>query len=85
MLKLCANLSMLYTETEFLNRFQQAASDGFKGVEYLFPYALPAAEIQQRLQDHQLQQVLFNLHRTHFCAIFIYDFYEHLVQMPLPI
>jgi len=61
MLKLCANLSMLYTETEFLNRFQQAASDGFKGVEYLFPYALPAAEIQQRLQDHQLQQVLFNL------------------------
>ena len=61
MLKLCANLSMLYNEAPFLERFQQAASDGFKGVEYLFPYAFPATEIQQRLQDHQLQQVLFNL------------------------
>ncbi|MBC8210370.1 MAG: hydroxypyruvate isomerase [Gammaproteobacteria bacterium] len=61
MLKLCANLSMLYTEVPFLERFKQAAADGFRGVEYLFPYAYPASEILQRLQDQQLQQVLFNL------------------------
>ena len=36
-----ANLSMLYTELPFLDRFKAAAADGFTGVEYLFPYAFP--------------------------------------------
>ena len=55
-----ANLSMLYPELEFLDRFAAAAKDGFKAVEYLFPYACKSAEIAARLKAHGLQQVLFN-------------------------
>jgi hydroxypyruvate isomerase len=55
-----ANLSMLYPELEFLDRFKAAARDGFKAVEYLFPYAFEAREIAARLKAHGLQQVLFN-------------------------
>ncbi|NMM78862.1 2-oxo-tetronate isomerase [Acidovorax sp. SRB_24] len=55
-----ANLSMLYPELNFLDRFEAAAKDGFRGVEYLFPYAHPAAEIAARLQDLGIEQVLFN-------------------------
>lgn len=55
-----ANLSMLYPEHAFLDRFAAAAADGFTGVEYLFPYDHPAQEIAARLQAHGLQQVLFN-------------------------
>jgi 2-dehydrotetronate isomerase len=55
-----ANLSMLYPEHEFLDRFDAAARDGFKAVEYLFPYAFKAEDIAQRLQVNGLQQVLFN-------------------------
>jgi 2-dehydrotetronate isomerase len=58
--KFAANLSMLYTEHAFLDRFAAAAADGFKAVEYLFPYEHPAAEIAARLKAHGLQQVLFN-------------------------
>jgi 2-dehydrotetronate isomerase len=58
--KFAANLSMLYTEHAFLDRFAAAARDGFKAVEYLFPYEHPAAELAARLQDNGLQQVLFN-------------------------
>jgi len=58
--KFAANLSMLYPELDFLDRFSAAAQDGFKGVEYLFPYAFKAADIAQRLADNCLQQVLFN-------------------------
>lgn len=58
--RLAANLSMLYPEHVFLDRFAAAAQDGFEGVEYLFPYAHPAAEIAERLQAHGLEQVLFN-------------------------
>lgn len=58
--RFAANLSMLYNEHAFLNRFAAAAADGFRGVEYLFPYEHPAAEIAKRLQDNGLQQVLFN-------------------------
>jgi hydroxypyruvate isomerase len=58
--KFAANLSMLYTEYDFLARFQAAAEDGFKGVEFLFPYAWPAAELAARLRDAGLSQVLFN-------------------------
>ena len=58
--RFAANLSMLYPEFDFLDRFDAAAKDGFAGVEYLFPYAFPAAEIAARLQANGLKQVLFN-------------------------
>lgn len=59
--KFAANLSMLFTEEAFLDRFAAAAAAGFRGVEYLFPYEFEAAAIKQRLDDHGLIQVLFNL------------------------
>jgi len=59
--KLNANLSMLFTEYDFLDRFEAAAKAGFRGVEYLFPYAFDAAEIAERLKTNNLEQVLFNL------------------------
>jgi len=58
--RFAANLSMLYNEHGFLDRFAAAAKDGFQAVEYLFPYAFEASELAQRLADHSLQQVLFN-------------------------
>ncbi|MCE8017538.1 hydroxypyruvate isomerase [Halomonas sp. MCCC 1A17488] len=59
--KFAANLSMLFTEEDFLDRFKAAADAGFKGVEYLFPYDYPATEIKARLDEHGLTQVLHNL------------------------
>ena len=59
--RFAANLSMLFTEEDFLARFKAAADAGFTGVEYLFPYDYPAAEIRQQLDAHGLTQVLFNL------------------------
>ncbi len=59
--KFAANLSMLFTEEEFLDRFKAAADAGFKGVEYLFPYDYTATEIKARLDEHGLTQVLHNL------------------------
>ncbi|MGB3742857.1 MAG: hydroxypyruvate isomerase [Castellaniella sp.] len=59
--KFAANLSMLFTETDFLDRFEAAAKAGFKGVEYLFPYAYPKETLAQRLKDNGLEQVLHNL------------------------
>jgi len=61
MSKFAANLSMLFTEVDFLDRFKAAADAGFKGIEYLFPYDYPAADIKQRLDANGLSQVLFNL------------------------
>jgi len=58
--RFAANLSMMYTEHAFLDRFAAAAADGFAAVEYLFPYAFDVADLAQRLTDHDLQQVLFN-------------------------
>ncbi len=58
--KFAANLSFLYNELPFLDRFEAAAKDGFRAVEYLFPYEWPAEEIVRRLKDNGLQQVLFN-------------------------
>ena len=46
--RFAANLSMLYNEHAFLDRFTAAAQDGFRGVEYLFPYAFPAQALQQQ-------------------------------------
>lgn len=59
--KFAANLSMLFTELPFLDRFQAAADAGFKGVEFLFPYDYQTEEISTRLVRHGLSQVLFNL------------------------
>jgi len=58
--RFAANLSMMYQEHDFLNRFGAAAKDGFQGVEFLFPYAYPAAEIRARLDGNGLTQALFN-------------------------
>ena len=58
--KFAANLSMMYPDLPFLNRFEAAAKDGFKAVEYLFPYAYSPQELAARLQGNGLQQVLFN-------------------------
>ena len=55
-----ANLSMMYTEHDFLDRFAAAAQDGFGAVEYLFPYAYEPQLLAQRLAENGLQQVLFN-------------------------
>ncbi|WP_312587130.1 2-oxo-tetronate isomerase [Comamonas terrigena] len=55
-----ANLSLMYTELPFLERFAAAARDGFRAVEYLFPYAHAPAQLAQQLRAHGLQQVLFN-------------------------
>jgi 2-dehydrotetronate isomerase len=59
--KFAANLSFLYPELPFLDRFEAAAKDGFKAVEYLFPYAYDPRELAARLRAHDLEQVLFNL------------------------
>jgi hydroxypyruvate isomerase len=59
--KFAANLSFMFTEVPFPERFQRAAAAGFKGVEYLFPYDYPAREVAGWLQDNDLEQVLFNL------------------------
>ena len=61
MAKFAANLSMLFTELPFLDRFEAAAKAGFKAVEFLFPYAWTAEEIKQRLDEHGLTLVLHNL------------------------
>lgn len=58
--RFAANLTMLYPELPFLDRFEAAAQDGFRAVEFLFPYAWPGAELQRRLKANGLQQVLFN-------------------------
>ncbi len=58
--RFAANLSMLYTELEFLDRFAAAARDGFHAVEFLFPYAFAPESLAAQLQEHRLQQVLFN-------------------------
>ena len=56
-----ANLSMMYPDMNFLDRFEAAAKDGFKAVEYLFPYAYAAEELAARLKGNGLEQVLFNM------------------------
>ncbi|MFF7558345.1 2-oxo-tetronate isomerase [Streptomyces pseudovenezuelae] len=58
--RFAANLSMMYTEHDFLNRFATASADGFEAVEYLFPYAYDTTELRRRLDDHGLEQALFN-------------------------
>ena len=59
--KFAANLTMLFTEHDFLDRFAAARAAGFDAVEFLFPYAWPAADIKARLEANRLQLVLHNL------------------------
>jgi hydroxypyruvate isomerase len=58
--RFAANLSLMYAEHAFLDRFAAAAADGFGAVEFLFPYAFPPTALAQRLADLGLSQVLFN-------------------------
>ena len=59
--KFAANLSFLFSDVPFPERFAKAAQAGFQGVEYLFPYEWPAHDIAEWLRDNDLEQVLFNL------------------------
>jgi hydroxypyruvate isomerase len=59
--RFAANLSFLFQEVPFLERFEAAASAGFRGVECLFPYDFPPAAIAECLHAHGIEQVLFNL------------------------
>src|ERR1700750_1694533 len=59
--RLAANLSMMFNELPFLDRFAAARSAGFEGVEFLFPYDFPAAALRERLSGEGLTQVLFNM------------------------
>ena len=58
--RFAANLSMMFNEVPFLDRFAAASRAGFKAVEFLFPYDHPAGEIRRRLDDNGLIQALFN-------------------------
>jgi hydroxypyruvate isomerase len=68
MLDFAANLSWLFQEWSFLDRFAAAADAGFGAVEYLFPYDHGADEIARLLSRHGLKQVLFNLPPGNFAA-----------------
>lgn len=59
--RFAANLSMLFTEVPFLDRFDLAAKAGFRAVEFMFPYAFPSKEIRSRLDANGLTLVLHNL------------------------
>jgi len=59
--RLAANLSMMFNELPFLDRFAAARKAGFEGVEFLFPYEFPADELRRRLSGEGLTQALFNM------------------------
>ena len=61
MVKFAANLSMMFNEVDFLDRFDAAQMAGFEGVEFLFPYDFEAVEIRAKLEAAGLTQALFNL------------------------
>lgn len=61
MAKFAANLTMLFTEVTFIERFSQAQQAGFKAVEFLFPYAFDAQELALQLEHYRLEQALFNM------------------------
>jgi hydroxypyruvate isomerase len=58
--RFAANISMMFNEVPFLDRFARAAQAGFKAVEFMFPYEFPAAEVAARVHDNGLETVLFN-------------------------
>ena len=59
--RFAANLTMMFNEVPFLDRFDAAAKAGFTAVEFLFPYDHPAEEVGKRLKGAGLTQALFNL------------------------
>jgi hydroxypyruvate isomerase len=59
--RFAANLTMMFTEVPFLDRFERAANAGFEAVEFLFPYAFATQDIARRLADNGLKLVLHNL------------------------
>src|SRR5882724_6335637 len=59
--RFAANLSMMFSEVPFLDRFEAAAKAGFIAVEFLFPYDHPAEAVGERLRRNDLTQALFNL------------------------
>ncbi|MDR3535392.1 MAG: hydroxypyruvate isomerase family protein [Acetobacteraceae bacterium] len=59
--RFAANLSMMFNEVPFLDRFAAAREAGFEGVEFLFPYEFKPAELRSRLKAEGLTQVLFNM------------------------
>ena len=61
MAKFAANLTMLFTEVPFIERFEQAHRAGFKAVEYLFPYAFDAEVLAGELKKYDFEQALFNM------------------------
>ena len=61
MLRFSANLSLLFSEYPWPQRFQVASRQGFKAVEIQFPYQLPAQQLQALLQENALQLILFNV------------------------
>jgi hydroxypyruvate isomerase len=58
--RFAANLTLMYTEHDFVDRFAAAAADGFRAVEYLFPYSCAPDALASRLSESGLRQVLFN-------------------------
>ncbi|WP_159567675.1 hydroxypyruvate isomerase [Budvicia diplopodorum] len=61
MLKFSANLSMLFLEYDFLDRFEAAAANGFNAVEFMFPYGYSAEQLRELMENHNLQHTLHNL------------------------
>lgn len=61
MLRFSANLSMLFLEYDFLERFDRAAAAGFKAVEFMFPYGYSVAVLQEKLKSNGLEHTLHNL------------------------
>jgi 2-dehydrotetronate isomerase len=66
--RFAANLSFLFNEVPFLDRFAAAAEQGFSAVEFMFPYEYPAADLRALLDQHGLQLVLFNAAQGHWAA-----------------
>ena len=66
MLNFCANLSMLFNEVKFIDKFKLASENGFKGIEYLFPYDYSKSDIKDQLSDNNLSQILFDFPAGNF-------------------
>lgn len=66
--RFAANLTTMFNEVDFPDRFAAAAKVGFKGVEFLFPYNFPPAQLAELLHQNNLQQVLFNMPAGDWCA-----------------
>lgn len=59
--RFCANITMLYAEHDFLDRFAAARADGFEAIEYMFPYPFSKEQLVEALDRNGLVQVLHNL------------------------